>query len=94
MPSGRIRLFGPVAWALALLIVAGFSRTFYARPWFDVLPLATLVYVHGVLFSAWVVLFLVQVRLIGARKPARHQQLGGAGIVLAVGFGTFCGDRQ
>ena len=86
MLAVRSRLFGPVAWALALLIFAGFARTFYARPWFDVPPLATLLYVHGFLFSAWVILFLVQVRLIGAGKPAAHRTLGTVGAALAAGL--------
>jgi hypothetical protein len=84
MEAARTRFFGPVAWALALAIFAGFARTFYLRTWFDVPALPALFYVHGFLFSAWTVLFLVQVRLVADRNVALHRRLGVAGALLAV----------
>ena len=50
-------------------------------------------HVHGVVFTGWVVLFVVQVALIGYGNPALHRRLGvlGAvlfGIVAAVGAMT------
>ncbi len=46
-------------------------------------PLPALFYVHGLLFSAWVVLFLVQARLVAARNVALHRRLGVLGVLLA-----------
>jgi uncharacterized membrane protein YozB (DUF420 family) len=39
--------------------------------------------VHAALFSTWVVLFIVQTRLIARRRVALHRRLGIAGAVLA-----------
>ena len=85
------RLFyGTMAGALALTVFAGFSSTYYLRL-FSGGPTATLsggpftrlVHVHGALFTAWVVLFLVQTALISGRRVAVHRRLGVAGAVLA-----------
>ena len=59
------------------------SRTFYLRAWFDLPPLKLLVALHGVLFTTWLGLFIVQTRLIAAQNYRLHQKLGIAGAVLA-----------
>jgi len=46
-------------------------------------PFTPLVYVHAVLFTAWVALFIVQTALVSARRLAVHRRLGVAGAVLA-----------
>jgi hypothetical protein len=80
----RNRFYFSIALALALLITIGFVRTFYARPFFDLPPLPTLMQVHGAVFTAWMLLFIVQTRLIAAHKVQTHRQLGVAGVLLAV----------
>lgn len=63
-------------------IVIGFGPSFY-RP--GTLPtLAPCVVMHGLLFSSWVVLFLVQASLVAAGKPKLHRRLGVAAAGLAV----------
>ncbi len=77
-----------------LIVLAGFGRTYYAKQWFGTPPLASgLVHVHGALMTAWVVLFIAQVRLISARAVRLHQRLGYAGIglgalIIATGLPT------
>ena len=76
------RLFyGSVAVAMALMAIVGFGPTFYLRL-FSGGPMATfgagrpftpLVYLHGVLFTAWVALFILQTALISA--PRRRHRL-------------------
>jgi hypothetical protein len=39
--------------------------------------------VHGALFTAWVLLFIVQTALVASRRVAVHRRLGVAGAVLA-----------
>lgn len=78
----RSHFFGWMGLALALVIVAGFARTFYLRAWFDVPPLAALLYLHGVLFSAWVALFLFQATMVARGELATHRRYGRIGIVL------------
>ena len=46
-------------------------------------PFSALVHVHGALFTAWVLLFVVQTALVSSRRVAVHRRLGVAGGVLA-----------
>ena len=88
------RLFyGGMAVALALTAFSGFARTYYFRlidggPLHTVSggPVTGLVHLHGTLFTAWVVLFVVQTALISARRVTVHRRLGVAGAVLAAGM--------
>jgi hypothetical protein len=48
-------------------------------------PLFPLVLVHGVLMTAWVLLFLVQALLISTRNRRLHMKLGWGAIAVAVG---------
>ena len=62
---------------LALLVVfAGFSRTFFLRAWFDVPPISSLRYLHGVLMTTWYGLFVLQVLLVSVRRADIHRRLG------------------
>lgn len=68
-----------------LIVLVGFAPTYYLKDIFGTPPLPSrLVYVHGLLMTAWVALFVVQTRLIAARKVRVHQRLGYAGVALAV----------
>lgn len=82
------RFFSGMAWAILLLAIVGFARTYFLRP---VLPpptpalpsLTPLIHLHGALFSGWVIFLLVQVRLVAARRTDLHRRLGIGGAVLA-----------
>jgi hypothetical protein len=73
-----------IAIALTLVIIVGFSRTYYLRFLFDLPPMTLLVHLHGLVFTAWLALFVVQTRLIAAHRVDLHMKLGIAGVVLAV----------
>jgi len=79
----RSRFYSHIALALAALIVVAFARTYYLRFMADLPPLSTLMQVHGLLFTAWVVLFVVQTRLVAAHRVDLHMKLGVAGAFLA-----------
>ena len=79
----RRRFYTGLALAIAVTVFAGFAPTYYLRPWFQSTPLGGLVHLHGVVFSAWVLLFAVQSSLIAAGRTALHRRLGVAGAVLA-----------
>jgi hypothetical protein len=79
----RSRFYPWIAIALSLVVIAGFSRTYYLRFLYDLPPLTTLVHVHGLVFTAWLALFIVQTRLIAASRVDLHRKLGIAGIALA-----------
>jgi len=69
---------------LALLVVlVGFSHTFYLRAWFDVPPLSGLRYLHGVLMTTWYALFVTQVLLVSVRRVDTHRRLGILGALTA-----------
>jgi hypothetical protein len=80
----RSRFYPWIAIALALVIIAGFSRTYYFRFLSDLPPMTALVHLHGIVFTAWLALFIVQTRLIAAHRVDLHMKLGIAGVALAV----------
>jgi hypothetical protein len=91
-PAGtHDRLFyGGMAIALGLTVFAGFASTYYLSFLADGPnatltggPFTPLVHVHGALFTAWVLLFIVQTALVASRRVAVHRRLGVAGAVLA-----------
>jgi len=88
------RVFLAFAVLCALVIFAGFTPSFYLKDVFHVPPpLSAMTWVHGVVFTAWVLLFVTQAALINANNPALHRRLGltGAtllGAVLAIGVMT------
>ena len=82
-PSDR-RFFAGMAVAMLATVVVGFAPTFYLRAAFAAPPSTALVQWHGVLFSAWMLLFLTQTVLIAQGKPVVHRRLGVVGALLAV----------
>ncbi len=78
------RLFAIAAVLFPLIVLLGFAPTYYLKSLFGDPPLpSAYVHVHGLTMTAWVVLFIAQVRLIAARRVRLHQRLGYAGIGLA-----------
>jgi hypothetical protein len=73
-----------MAVAIALIVFAGFAPTFYLRPAFHPEPLARLFVIHGLVFTAWIVLLVVQTSLVAARRTHIHRKLGVLGGLLAV----------
>jgi uncharacterized membrane protein YozB (DUF420 family) len=86
--ASRLRFFFVVmACAVIVTVFAGFAPTFYLRGSFtQTRPMSMLLHVHGIVFSAWVSLFLVQTLLIARGARRLHQRFGwiGAGIAAAM----------
>jgi hypothetical protein len=81
------RFFVATALAVALLIFAGFTPSFFARGMHGELPpLSPLVVAHGVLGTVWVGLFVVQACLAAAERFAWHRRLGCVALAAAVAF--------
>jgi len=80
----RERLFY-IGMAVTILITvfAGFSRSYFLKAQFGTPPLSLLLHVHGLVFTSWVLLFLVQTTLVAARRTDIHRRLGVLGGVLA-----------
>ena len=66
-------------------VLVGFAPTYYLRP-VDAPPLPFLTGVHGVVFSAWMVLLLAQTSLVAVGRRDTHRAVGSAGAVLAAGM--------
>jgi hypothetical protein len=67
----RNRFYAAFAVAIAVFTLVAFARTYYLRYWFDVPPITVLLHLHSIVFTAWVVLFVIQTRLIAAQNYAR-----------------------
>ena len=82
--KSRERLFyiGMVV-AIVITVFAGFSRTFFLRPYFQTQPLIPLLILHGVVFSSWIVLLVTQTTLVATKRTRTHMRLGIAGGLLA-----------
>ncbi len=78
------RIYIAAAIVFPLIVLAGFARTYYLKGFFDVPAVPTLLHLHGVVMTAWVLLFVAQVYLISSRRVRLHQRLGYAGIGLAI----------
>ena len=76
-----------MAAALAAVVLVGFAPTFYLREQ-SLGPLPWLAIVHGVVFSAWMVAYVLQSALIATRRRDLHKTLGygftGLGVAMIV----------
>jgi hypothetical protein len=79
----RNRVYLALAAALALFVFIGFAKTYYLRTLFQVPPITYLLHAHALAFTAWMVLFLIQVSLISKQNYRTHMQLGVAGMIVA-----------
>jgi hypothetical protein len=86
LKAGAMRYFFVAMAVLMILIVfAGFAPSFFLRSAFH--PdheLSILLHIHGLVFSAWIILFLVQTTLIAKGSRTVHQRLGWFTVGVAV----------
>lgn len=81
--------YSGMAVLMALTVFTGFAPSYYLRlPGGSAVTITggtvtPLLHLHGVLFTGWVLFFLVQTTLVARRNIARHRRLGIAGVVLA-----------
>ncbi len=81
--------YSGMAIAMALAVFVGFARTYYLSSYFGTNatlsggPFSTVVRLHAALFTAWVLLFLVQTSLVATHRVAVHRRLGVAVAVWA-----------
>lgn len=79
--------YGCMAALIALTVFIGFAPTFYLAKWLDpphpILAATPLVYVHGAIFTSWILLFVAQTALIAGRRVDLHRKLGVLGAFVA-----------
>jgi len=84
-PVNRTReriFFGGMAILLCLIVVYGFSRTYFFAGMVRASLPSPILHVHGAIFTLWMLLYLVQTTLISARRVAWHRTLGIIGFCL------------
>jgi hypothetical protein len=84
--SAERRFFTGMALAILATVIVGFSRSFFLRPLFPELPSPSemIFYIHGAVFTAWIVLLVVQVSLVAGGRTELHRKIGPFSAVLAV----------
>jgi hypothetical protein len=92
-PLSDRRFFSWMSVAMAAIAFAGFARTYYHAGFNDgpKPTITAIVHVHGALATAWILLLIVQTRLIAHGRRDIHKLLGFAGVaigaaVVAVGL--------
>jgi uncharacterized membrane protein YozB (DUF420 family) len=82
-PVAEGQFYFAMALACALVAFLGFLPTYWAPLAAGSLAEAPVIHLHAVLFSAWSLFFVIQARLAGTGRIARHRAIGLAGISLA-----------
>jgi len=80
----RIGFFTVMPGVILLLVVAGFTRTLYARPLFRPAPIPPYLYLHGIVLTSWFAWAWAQSLLISAGRIANHRRFGAVGACFAV----------
>ena len=83
------RFYLGMAVAMLATVFIGFARTFYLQAWFPEAaglrpPEPFFFRVHGTIFTAWMLLTVVQPSLVASRRVSLHRSLGWAGAGFAV----------
>lgn len=68
---------------LAGIMFAGFAKNYYLRTWIGTRPISVMVHVHGLIMTAWIILFIAQTLLVANRRTDLHRRLGIGGAILA-----------
>jgi len=78
------RLYILAAILIPAIVLLGFARTYYLKPFFNTPDIpGRIVHLHGIVMTAWVLLFVAQVSLVARRRTKMHQRLGILGGVIA-----------
>jgi len=67
----------------AVVVVAGFSQTVDTKLFYPAIAPPKLLWLHGIVFSSWIVFYIVQSALVRTRNVRWHRFLGWAGVGLA-----------
>lgn len=84
----RIGFFTVMPFVILFFVMAGFTRTLFARPVFHPAPIPLYLYVHGIVLTCWFVWACAQSLMISAGKIANHRRWGTVGACFAVA--VFC----
>ena len=74
--------FTVVPLAMFITVFVGFSQTYYLKSVFGTPALGWLYHVHGLAFTAWMLLLIIQPALVLAGRLPAHKQIGWISTVL------------
>ncbi len=77
------RFYVGMAIAFAITVFAGFSRSYFLKAYFGTPELSRLLHLHGLIFTSWVLFFLLQTSLVATGRTYLHRRMGVVGGVLA-----------
>lgn len=80
------QFFVRVAYVCAAIAIIGFVPSFWLPAATGSFGGSTVLHLHGLLFTAWTLLFIAQARLAASERYERHRLLGYAGISIATGM--------
>jgi hypothetical protein len=72
-----------MAVAIAITVFVGFSHNYYLKRWYGTRELSGLLHFHGLVFTTWVLFFVLQTTLVATGRTYLHRKMGVAGAVLA-----------
>ena len=78
------RFFRTMAYVASATIVVGFSQSYFLKTFTGAPPLPLFVHMHAMIFSSWLILYVVQSALVAAGRVDLHRRLGFVGAALAV----------
>ena len=78
------RFYVGMAIAILITVFAGFSRSYFLKSWYGTPELSRLLHVHGLVFTTWVLFFLLQTTLVASGRTYLHRRMGIGGAVLAL----------
>ena len=85
LPGSRFdHVFFPgIAWLMLVTVFVGFGPTYYLAGMARAPLPSTIIHVHAVVFSCWVLLLIAQTSLVASGQVSLHRRLGIAGFLLA-----------
>jgi len=89
LPAREHLFYSGLAFAYALTVFVGFSRTFYLKSLFGTPHLSWIFHLHGVVFSAWTLFFVFQTALVAAGRTNVHRRIGWIGAIFAASIIVF-----
>ena len=84
VPVTQQNTYVAIAFIAAVVVFAGFARTFFLNSVFARRDLGGLRVVHGIVFASWFALVIAQTTLVARNRVRLHQRLGYAGMFLAL----------
>lgn len=80
----NVPFYPSIAVLMLIVNIIGFAPSYFLKPIMDSPELPIITHIHGVIFTCWFILFLIQATLVKYRKIKLHQTLGKAGGFLAL----------